>query len=110
MRYLWATLAAAAIIALGSLFVWRTRAAVEQTARDQLAAGGKPAPADAPRNPDGVGLEMSGPQVLRVSLADILIDFWYVFVVLVILICFGAAAFSGQRPASTLPGSSKSEH
>jgi hypothetical protein len=109
MRYLWASIAAVAIIGLGSLFVWRTRVAVEQIAREQLGAKGHPVPADSPLNLEGVGLEMSSPQIAMVTFADLLVGFRYIFVVVVILICFGVAAFSGRHRASTLPASPKSE-
>ena len=52
-------------------------------------------PADSPVNLEGVGLEMSSSQIAMVSLADLLFDFRYLLIVLVILICFGLAAFSG---------------
>jgi hypothetical protein len=52
---------------------------------------------------------MSSSGIAMVTFADMLVDFWYVFVVLVILVSFGIAAFSGQRRASTLPVSPKSE-
>jgi hypothetical protein len=102
MRYFWASIAAVAIIALGSLFVWRARVAVERMAREQLAAKGNPAPADSPVNLEGVGLEMPGSRIAMVSLADFLFGFRYLLIVLVVLICFGLAAFSGRarRPLS----------
>lgn len=102
MRYFWASIAALTIIALGSLFVWRTRVAVEQIAREQLAAKGNLAPADSPVNLEGVGLEMPSSQIAMVSLADLLFGLRYLLIVLVVLICFGLAAFSGwaRRPLS----------
>ncbi len=109
MRYLLASIAAVAIIALGSIFVWRTRVAVEQSAREQLAAKGQPVPVGSPANLEGVGLEMSSSQIAMVSFADLLVDFWYIFVPLVILICFGVAAFSGGG-ASNLQATLNSEH
>jgi hypothetical protein len=102
MRYFWASIAAVAIIALGSLFVWRTRVAVDRVAREQRAAKGQAVPVDSPVNLAGVGLEMPSSQVAMVSLADLLIHFRYLLIVLVVLICFGLAAFSGlaRRPLS----------
>jgi hypothetical protein len=102
MRYFWASIAAVAIIALGSLFVWRTRVAVERIAREQLAAKGQAVPADSPANFGDVGLEMPSSQIAMVSFADFMISFRYLLIVLVVLICFGLAAISGwaRRPLS----------
>jgi hypothetical protein len=113
MRYFWASMAAVAIIALGSLFVWRTRVAVERLAREQLAAKGDRIPADStPVNLERVGLEMSGPQIAMVSFADLLVDFRSLSIVLVILICFGTAALSGRgrRPLSQSLQNRSTEH
>jgi hypothetical protein len=102
MRYFWASIAAVAIIALGSLFVWRTRVAFERIAREQLAAKGQAVPADSPASFGDIGLEMPSSQIAMVSFADFLISFRYLLIVLVVLICFGLAAFSGRarRPLS----------
>jgi hypothetical protein len=102
MRYSWASIAAVAIVALGSLFVWRTRVAVEGIAREQLGAKGQANPAGSPANLEGVGLEMPGSQIALVSFADLLFHFRYLLIILVVLICFGLAAFSGRarRPLS----------
>ena len=102
MRYIWASMATVAIIALGSLFVWCTRTALERIAREQHVAKGQADPAGLPANPSEVGLGMPGSQIAAVSFADFLLDYRYILIVLVVLICFGLAAFSGRarRPLS----------
>lgn len=97
MRYVWASIAAVAIILLGGIFVWQTRAFIEQRAREQAAASGHPLPEGSGAALQNFGVELSGSQMACVTLADFLIRFWYVFVVLVIMACFGVAAFAGRR-------------
>jgi hypothetical protein len=110
MRYAWASIVAIAITVLGTLFVRQTRVAFEQMARERAAASGHPLPEGPAPNLQGFGFEASGSEIARVSIADLLAHFWYVFIILVIVICFGVAAFAGRRPSSSGQTSSPSEH
>jgi len=110
MRYAWASIVAVAIMALGTLFVRQTRVAFEQRARERAAASGHPLPEGSPANLQGMGFELSGSEIARVSIADLLAHFWYVFVMLVIVTCFGVAEFAGRPPSSAGPRSTPSEH
>jgi hypothetical protein len=110
MRYAWASIVAIAIIALGTLFVRQTRVAFEQQARERAAASGHPLPEGPAPNLQGMGFELSSSEIARVSIADLLAHFWYVFVMLVIVTCFGVAEFTGRRPSSAGPTSTPSEH
>jgi hypothetical protein len=96
MRYVWASIVAVAVILAGFLFVRQTRAYAEKKLREQHSL-----PADVASNHGDVGLEVSGSEMACISAADALISFPYVFIVLVILLCFGTAAGFGRRqPAS----------
>jgi hypothetical protein len=110
MRYAWASIVAIAIIALGTLFVRQTRVAFEQQARERAAASGHPLPEGPAPNLQGIGFELSSSEIARVSIADLLAHFWYVFVMLVIVTCFGVAAFAGGPSSSAGPTSTPSEH
>jgi len=92
MRYVWASIVAVAVISAGFLFVRQTRAYAEKKLREQ-----HPLLADAASNHRDVGLEVSGSEMARINVADVLISFRYVFIVVVILSCFGTAAVFGRR-------------
>jgi hypothetical protein len=110
MRYAWASIVAVAIIALGTLFVRQTLVAFEQQVRERAAASGHPLPEGPGPNQQDFGIELSSSEIARVSIADLLAHFWYVFVLLVIVTCFGVAAFADRRPSSAGPTSTPSEH
>jgi hypothetical protein len=110
MRYVWASLIAAAIISLGVFFVRQTHVAFEQKAREAAAASGHSLQQGSDSNLQDVGVEVSSSEMVRIQVADILTDFWYVFVVLVFLTCFGVSAFAGRQQSSSGPTSTRSEH
>jgi hypothetical protein len=96
MRYVWASIVAIVVISAGYRFVRQTGVLVQTKLRKQ-----HPRLADAAPIDQNVGLELSGSEIARISVADVLISFRYVFIVLVILSCFGTAAIFGRRqPAS----------
>jgi len=96
MRYVWAIIIAVAIISLVALFVRQTRATFEQRARESAAASGHPWPEGSdPINRQDVGIEVSTSGMICVHLADLLTNFWYPFVAIVVLACFGGAALAG---------------
>jgi type II secretory pathway component PulF len=79
VRYFLATLAAAVLIALGVLDVLYVRMTV--------------APALAP----GGGIELPGATMWLVWVSDMIIDFWWLLLPLVFIVCFGIARFFGPR-------------
>jgi hypothetical protein len=101
MRYVWAIIIAVAIISLVALFVRQTRATFEQRARESAAASGHPWPEGSdPKNWQGVGIELSTSEIIRVKLADLLTSFWYLFVAIVVIACFAGAALAGRLKSS----------
>jgi len=75
VRYLWATVAAICLIGLGVLFVLLT-----------------PYPAV---GPDG-GVELPSSAIWRIFFVDVLLDYWFIFIPLVCMACFGVATFFGS--------------
>jgi hypothetical protein len=75
VRYLWATVAAICLIGLGGLFVLLT-----------------PYPAVGP----DWGVELPSSAIWRIFLADLLLDYWFIFIPLVCIACFGVAALFGS--------------
>jgi hypothetical protein len=102
MRYVWASVVAIVILLFGVHLVRHTHEGVERMVRKAAADSGRPMPdLSASKTPD-VGIEVSGIRLAQIEAADILSDYWYVFVVLVLLSCFGVAALVGRRSRSSL--------
>jgi hypothetical protein len=101
MRYVWASVVAIGLIAFGVHFVRHTRDAVERLVRKAAADNGQPIPDLALSNRSNIGIEMSSSRIMQVSLADFVSANWYVFVILVLLACYGTAALVGGRPGSS---------
>jgi hypothetical protein len=111
MRYVWASIVTVAIISLGLLFVRQTRVTFEQRARESAAASGHPWPEGSdPKNRQDIGIEVSASEMMRVQLADLLTRFWYLFVAIVVLACFGVAALAGRLKHSSGRTSAQSEN
>jgi hypothetical protein len=109
MRYVWASLVAVGILSFAVYFVRHTRTAVEHTVRESAAASGRPMPDLSSSKKADVGIEMSSGRILQVSLADFLFEFWYVFVILVLFVCFGSAALVGRLSNSSRSHANTSE-
>ncbi len=109
MRYVWASVVAIAVIAFGVHFVRHTHEAVKQMVRKAAADSGQPKPDLAPSNRPDIGIEMSSSRIFQVAVADLLAKFWYVFILLVLLACFGTAAFVGRGSKSSPLNSQTSE-
>jgi hypothetical protein len=102
MRYVWASIVSVAIVSLGLLFVRQTRVTFEQRAREIAAASGHPWPEGSdPKNRQDVGIEVSTSEMILVVLADLLTSFWYLFIAIVVLACFGGAALAGRLKLSS---------
>jgi hypothetical protein len=101
MRYVWASVVAIAVIGFGVHFVRHTHEAVERMVRKAAADNGQPTPDLAPSNRPNIGIEMSSSRILQVSLADFVSSYWFVFVILVLLACYGTAALVGGWPGSS---------
>jgi hypothetical protein len=97
MRYVWASLVAIGIIGFGVHFVRHTHEGVERMVREAAAKSGRPVPDPQTSNTAEIGLEVSGARMVRITLADLLSDFWYLSVMLVLLACFGTAALVGRK-------------
>jgi hypothetical protein len=79
VRFFWASLAATVLIALGvlvALYVRMTRV---------------------PAGPPGGGVELPSGAIWFVWLADMIFDFWWLLVPLVLIVCFGIAILFGSR-------------
>lgn len=100
MRYVWASIFAVAIISLGVIFVLQTRTAVEQKIRKAAASGHPLPPGSLPAGKD-IGVELSASELLAVTFADILTEFRYLCVVIVVIVCFGIAAVAGRWQRTT---------
>ena len=109
MRYVWASVVAIAIVAFGVYFVRHTHEAVERIIQKAAAGSGQPMPALAPPNNANIGIEMPSSRIFQVAVADLLAKFWYVFVLLVLLACFGTAALVGRGSKSSPSNSQTSE-
>jgi hypothetical protein len=109
MRYVWASVVAVAIISFGVHFVRHTHEGVERMIQKAAADSSQPMPALAPSNNANIGIEMPSSRIFQVAVADFLFKFWYVFVLLVLLACFGTAALAGRGSKSSPSNSQTSE-
>jgi hypothetical protein len=109
MRYVWASVVAIAVIAFGVHFVRHTHEGVERMVQKAAADSGQRMPDLGTSNRPNIGIEMSSPRIFQVAVADFLFRFWYVFVLLVLLACFGTAALVGGGSKSSSSNSQTTE-
>jgi hypothetical protein len=106
MPYVVASVVASLIILAGALFIRHTQRSIEQqirqTLRDSKERG------ELPPELQGVDLDtvplsdfgfpLSRRDQATVAIAGLLSEYWYVWVPLIVVLCFGVAALAGGRP------------
>jgi hypothetical protein len=105
--YVLASVVALLIIGAGALFIRHTQRSVEQQFRQALRHMKEKG--ELPPELQGVdldtvppshfGIPLSRRDQATVAIAGLLFEYWYVWIPLIVVLCFGVAALAGGRPA-----------